>query len=333
MTKARIGVIGAGAFANWVHYPSLAEIEGCEIAAVCDLDPKRRANVGQRYGVDARFSDYREMTRAMDLDAVYVLMRADLLEAPVTHCLSNGLNVFIEKPPGVTSRQLERWVDLAAENGCKTMVGFNRRFAPLMVEAKRIVEESGPVTLCVAHYSKNLLAQTTTPLGPGAPHALLLQESIHGIDTLRWLGGEAADVQSRVTRRFHDYADGFYAMLQFGSGAQGIFMSNFAAGGRIETYEFHGKGVSARIVPPYEARVSTADGELTVKTSDLTGVAEAAVSACKLKGDGVTHRIYGYIQESRHFIECIREDRMPLTHFGDALETMRLAETIAGRKP
>lgn len=35
--KLRVGVIGAGGIATNVHMPSLAEIDNCEVVAICDL--------------------------------------------------------------------------------------------------------------------------------------------------------------------------------------------------------------------------------------------------------------------------------------------------------
>jgi predicted dehydrogenase len=49
--------------------------------------------------------------------------------------------------------------EAARERGCRTMVGFNRRFIPVFREAKRRIEEFGPVTYCVAAFHKNALGQ------------------------------------------------------------------------------------------------------------------------------------------------------------------------------
>ena len=73
----------------------------------------------------------------------------------VIHCLSQQHDVFIEKPPGITRHQTEEMA-LAAEKTWlqKTMVGFNRRFIPLMQKVKAIVEENGPILQCMATFHK-----------------------------------------------------------------------------------------------------------------------------------------------------------------------------------
>ncbi|MDP6449871.1 MAG: Gfo/Idh/MocA family oxidoreductase [Lentisphaeria bacterium] len=330
MNEVKIAIVGAGMFADWVHYPSLMEIDDCRIVAICDLLEDRLHHIGDKYNITDRFTCLQTMIDTAAPDAVYIIMSPDALEEPVTRCLEQGLSVFVEKPPGLSSSQLRRWQELAAQNGGKTMVGFNRRFAPLIREARRIVEAEGPITLAVAQYFKNFAAAAECPYNPEIAHSILLYDTIHSVDLLRWLGGEVSTVQSAVDRVIHDYQNSFHALIEF-SRAQGVLLCNFAAGGRVERFEIHGHGISVFIEPPGTARVVAGDEERgIIRTSELTGVAESAVQACKLKGDGVTHRIYGYLQESQHFIDCLRHDRTPDTDFADALKTVTLVEEIAG---
>ena len=329
MDRIKIGVIGAGNFASWVHYPSLSEIEDCELSAICELEEEKMNNIGLKYNIKNRFTDYKKMIQEMLLDAVYIIMPPHYLKEPVTYCLSKGLNVFIEKPPGISISQLEEWVDLADKNDCKTMVGFNRRFAPLILESRRIVEENGKITVCFAEYYKNFVETKSNPYNKDIAHSILLYDTIHSVDLLRWLGGEVVKVQSMVNSLFHNYQNSFYSLIKFQDSCQGILVNNFAAGNRIERFEIHGKGISVLIEPPYRARVYSAKGEYIVKTSQLTGIEEDMVNSCKLKGESVMHRIYGYLQESQHFIECVKKNKQPLTNFKDALKTMKLVEEIA----
>jgi predicted dehydrogenase len=332
MDKVRIGFIGAGRFASWVHYPSLAEIEDVEISAICDLDEKRLSDMGDKYGVKNRFTDHRRMIEEIPLDAVYIIMQPQFLFEPAMDCLEKGLHLFVEKPPGLSASQTRQMAALAEKNGCKTMVGFNRRFAPLLVEARRIAEARGQLTQYVAEYYKNFLESADNPYNPQIPHSVLLYDGIHQVDFLRWMGGEVTEVKSSVDKVGKEYHNRFNALVRFDGGGEGVLLVNFVAGSRIERYEMHGQGISVLCEPPHSARVLEGTKEYAIRTSDLTGIDEALVSACKLKGDGVTHRAYGYLQENMHFIDCVKEDRVPVTNFGDAINTMELMSRIAGVK-
>ena len=71
--KVRVAMIGAGIMANRVHYPSLASFADVEIAAICDLNVERLNSTAERYGVEKRYIDYRQMVEDIAPDAVYVI--------------------------------------------------------------------------------------------------------------------------------------------------------------------------------------------------------------------------------------------------------------------
>ena len=55
LDKVRICMIGAGSLANAMHYPSLAEMEDVEIAALCDLDAQRSQKTAERFNVGTTY--------------------------------------------------------------------------------------------------------------------------------------------------------------------------------------------------------------------------------------------------------------------------------------
>jgi predicted dehydrogenase len=86
-------------------------------------------------------------------------------------------------------------------------------------------------------------------------------------------------------------------------------------GARVHTWELHAAGGSAFVDGDLEARVTTPDGTETRTTQEASG-------------SDSTHHYYGFYGESRHFIDCIQEDRTPTSHLGDAVKTMELVEAI-----
>lgn len=131
MSRLRVGFIGGGARANQSHYPSVAELSHlAEITAVCDLDSEKLALTAERWGIEARFTDLHEMLAQVELDAVYCIAPPTVLLPIVLPCLEAGKHVFTEKPLGATSDEARQMAEAAEANGCLTMVGFNRRFAP-----------------------------------------------------------------------------------------------------------------------------------------------------------------------------------------------------------
>ncbi|MBT3269889.1 Gfo/Idh/MocA family oxidoreductase [Candidatus Poribacteria bacterium] len=312
MESVRVAFIGAGSLANSVHYPSLAEMADVEIVGIAELNEPRMRSTAEKFGVERTFGDYREMLESVDADAVYVLMPPHHLFDIAVTVLKSGRHLFIEKPPGVTSYQTAALAELAEKQGLKAMCAFNRRHIPLLLWAREQVEAQGPINQCVSTFYKH---HTGGHYYDGAID-ILTCDAVHAVDTLRWLGGgEVTRVTSSVKAVGASFKNAFNAIVEFDSGATGVLLTNWMTGARVHTWELHAAGGSAFVDGDLEARVTTPAGVETRSTQDVAG-------------SDSTHRYYGFYGESRHFIDCIKEDRTPTSHLGDAVKTMQLVEAI-----
>jgi predicted dehydrogenase len=313
MDKIRLALIGAGRMANNVHYPSLAEIPRAEMVGICDLVEERLNQTADRFGISARYRDYSKMIDETKPDAAYILTPPHQLYDMAVHCLSSGLHLFMEKPPGVTTFQTERLAIHAQENNCLTMVGFNRRYIPLMVDMKRRAGERGPIVHGVATFYKNKIGD---PPYYGGAVDLLTCDIIHAVDALRWACGEPTKVASSIRALKADYDNSYNALMEFESGATGVLMSDWIAGSRIHTFEIHSEGFSAFVNPNKYAEIYE-DGEETgrISTQDAANSDEHRV-------------VYGFFGENKHFIDSIDKGSQPMTNLRDATRTMQLVDRI-----
>ncbi len=98
MRRVAVGVIGCGAVAQIMHLPYLQELsDRFRIAAICDLSPKLLEYIGERYGVAARYPDYRDLLADDAVEAVLVLSGGSHTTV-VIDCLEAGKHVLCEKP-------------------------------------------------------------------------------------------------------------------------------------------------------------------------------------------------------------------------------------------
>jgi len=322
MDPVRVGMIGAGRHANSVHFPSLAEIPEARIDAVCDLDKERLKATSDRYGIESRFVDYRQMLKKVNLDVLYIIMAQDLILPIVMYALRKRKHIFIEKPPGADLRQTETMAREAKKNKCLTMVGFNRRFVPVLAKAKSIVEEMGEIIRCHAAYHKCV---PSSGFPKGSPYKdFLTSDVIHAVDVLRWVGGEVKDVEGVVGRYYDEVPNSFNAMFRFRNGGIGTLDSCYATGGRVQTYEMHARGVSAYI------DTSGANGNqkaMILREGQAYEQAEI-LRSIDVDGSDKWHRCFGYYHENLHFIRCIRENKEPQTSIEDSTKTMEIVQRI-----
>jgi len=312
-SPVRVAVIGAGQMANLVHYPSLSALSDVEIVGICDLSEERRRVTGERWGVSALFDDWSEMVDQTHPDAVYVIGPPELMYGIWCDCLRRGLDLFVEKPLGLTLHQAGTLARLAEENGCITQVGFQRRSSPLLQRMLGRVRERGDVVHAVCRFYKN----DPTPMESARDR--MMDDGVHVIDTLRHLcGGEVVSVTEVTRRVIVDDLNFITATLEFDTGAVGIMITNWTSGRRTFGVEIHAPGVMAEGDLEVGGVIWGPQGVEELDAADVAGATELHVRG-------------GFLAKSAEFIDSVRSRRLPSSHFGDALKTMAVAETILAK--
>ena len=150
--RIRVGVIGCGEVTQIIHLPTLAQLPGhFEVTALCDISDTVLQAVGARWGVDRRVADYHELAALPEVDAVLVA-NPDSFHADATlAAIAGGKDVLVEKPMCLGPRECDEIVAAAERAGAVVQVGYMRRHAPALAEAKRMLEETGEIRLARVH--------------------------------------------------------------------------------------------------------------------------------------------------------------------------------------
>lgn len=308
----RAAIVGAGSMANAVHYPSLASFDDVTLVGICDVDTDRLNTTAERYGVEGRYTDYRTMVEDLAPDAVYAIGQPHMLFDVWMWCLSEGLNLYIEKPMGLSLHQARALAHVAERNECITQVSFQRRTCPMVVLLRDECLRRGPITHAVCQFYK----WAPEPFLGARDH--MMDDGVHAIDTLRWMcGGEVVDIQC-VTRRIGTPDINFaVATLGFDNGATGVLMNSWTSGRRVFRVEMHAPGVCAEAEHEGRGRLY-ADGDTAGTEYDTREVA----------GSDEFHIYAGFRAKHREFIDALKAGTQPDSHFGDAVKTMEVAERV-----
>jgi virulence factor len=310
--RVRIAMVGAGAMANHVHYPSLASFDDVEIAAICDLDPVRLNTTADRYEVEHRYTDYRKMIEEIAPDAVYVIGPPHMMFDIWTWCLTEGQNLCIEKPMGITLHQARALAYLADQKNCITQVSFQRRTCPMVVQLRDECLKRGPIVHAECAFYKHEIR----PFLQARDH--MMDDGVHAIDTLRWIcGGEVVGIHSVSKRVLTPDINFFSALLEFDNGALGVLLNSWSSGRRIFRVEMHAPGICVEAEHEGKGRLY-ADGDtqgIEYDTRVVAGSDEFFVYA-------------GFQAKNREFIDAVKQRTQPPSNFADALKTMEVAEKI-----
>jgi predicted dehydrogenase len=261
LQRVTLGVVGAGNFANAVLLPILKGIKHLERASIASGRGLSARSAADRFGFAYCTTDAQEIFNDARINTVAILTRHHLHARQVLAALKAGKHVFVEKPLCLTVEELQAIIsayqtaqkNTDAENNQSPilMVGFNRRFAPFVVELEQHLQRvQEPLML---HYRVNagFIPSDHWTQDPAQGGGRLLGETCHFIDLLIYLAGSVP--QRITTRALPDggrYAqDNLLITLEFTNGSLGTvtYVANGDKSFGKECLEVFGGGLSARL--------------------------------------------------------------------------------------
>ena len=243
----RLAFIGAGNYATSMLLPHLARREGVELSTVVTTTALSAANAQRKFGFAEATTELDAVLDDPSVDAVFVATRHSSHAALTERVLRAGKAVFVEKPLALTGDELTGVLAAVEESGNdRLQVGFNRRFAPLLREAKgRFGVPTGPASL---RYLVNAgrLEHGSWYLKQDTEGSRFEGEGGHFIDTASWLlGADPVSVYAVTTPGNED----LQVVLRYpgGSTATISYVSNGASGFPKETVDLIGDGKVLRL--------------------------------------------------------------------------------------
>lgn len=182
-----IGAVGVGAFMARQHLPNISDMAGIRIHTLCDLDETLLARRVEEYRPERWTTDAEEVFRDPEVDAVLVGTQGRQHAEFVMMAARYGKHVYVEKPMTMSMEETSRVLKAVSVSGINVGVGFNRRFAPSMVEAKRIFHDykHGPCNLLYRIVDDHRVRPSYIfDMNEGGGH--LLTEGCHIFDLMAW---------------------------------------------------------------------------------------------------------------------------------------------------
>ncbi|QOV34973.1 bi-domain-containing oxidoreductase [Streptomyces ferrugineus] len=222
-TPVRLAFVGAGNYATSMLLPHLAQRDGVELATAVTTTALSAANAQRKFGFAEATTDLDAVLGDKSIDAVFVVTRHSSHAELTRRALLAGKAVFVEKPLALTEDELAGVLAAVEESGNdRLQVGFNRRFAPLLREARqRFGARTGPASL---RYLVNAgrLQHGSWYLQQGTEGSRFAGEGGHFIDTASWLlGADPVSVYAVGTSGHEDlqvvlrYPDGSTATISY----------------------------------------------------------------------------------------------------------------------
>lgn len=238
------GIIGAGLIGG--KRASALQSLGEQVASVADMDEKKAAALASIYKASS-FSDWKKVTRDPAIDAVAVATTHDALSEISCDALLHGKHVLVEKPAGRNPHEVRAIADAAKKSGKQVCVGFNHRFHPAVLEAKKICESGsfGKLLYMRARYGHGgrIGYEKEWRFNPKiSGGGQLIDQGSHLIDLSRFFSGEELSVSYSLCKNYFWKAgaeDTAILVLESGKGQSSVLQTSCVQWKNLFSFEIY----------------------------------------------------------------------------------------------
>jgi predicted dehydrogenase/threonine dehydrogenase-like Zn-dependent dehydrogenase len=262
------GVIGCGNFAKGTILPALKRIKNVNIKALASASGRGLDRLGQRYRCQYLTTDYHQILNDPEINAVFIATRHNLHKDILMEALKKGKSVFVEKPLCISEKEFEEIMSFYNSPGSAgslplLTVGFNRRFAPQSIKArKRFADRTTPLMINYRIHA-GYIPPDHWVHDPKEGGGRIVGEACHFVDLLQFLTGSAPVkvYATQLPQRSLAYRDNVGAVIDFSDGSRGNIFYTSIGGRKIpkEYIEIFGNKTSMAINNFKKGRFSPQD--------------------------------------------------------------------------
>lgn len=332
---------------------------------ICGRNTKAVSEASKQFGWEEYITNWKDLLDREDIDLIDINAPSNMHKEIMIAAAQAGKHVYCEKPLALTLKDSREMLEVAEQTGIKHMVGFNYRFTPAVMLAKKLIDEGrlGDVYHFRAWFLQDFIIDPDFPLiwrlqkeiaGSGAHGDL----GAHLIDMAHFLLGDMTEVigmsetfikerpiptgmtgLSATTTDSSEKGpvtvdDATLFLTRFENGALGSFESTRFATGHRSTNSFEINGSKGSVIFDFE-RMNELQVYFVDDEPDVQGfrrvLATDDVHAYSEAWWPSGHAI-GYEHTFTHafveMMEAIREDRQPVPNFKDGVKCQQVLEAV-----
>lgn len=338
MEKIKVGIIGSGNIST-VHIAGYKALENVELYAVCDLNKERAQKCAETNNIKHVFTDYNEMLKLPELNAVSVCTWNNAHAPATIAALKAGKHVLCEKPMAMNTKEAMEMERTAKESGKVLMIGFVRRYGN---DTKVLKDFINAGTMGDIYYAKaEYLRRNGSPGGWFGNKALsgggpMIDLGVHVIDLVRYLMGKpkpvtvSASTFKKLGERnnlttpkawtaadsggIFDVEDLAVALIRFDNGSALTVETSFSLNTKKDsgTIQLFGTKSGAKLDPGLELYT-----ELNNYMVDINPIGDTALNFNGL-----------FENEIAHFVDCITKGTECISPAEDGVELMKIIDAV-----
>jgi predicted dehydrogenase len=227
---------------------------GSKLAVACDTNPARANELVKLAGTGRAVADFKQAIASPEVDAVIVATFNSMLAEVSAAAIRAGKLVLVEKPAGVSVRQIDELIALAKRHSVCVRVGFNHRHHPAFIKAREILASGvmGELMFIRGRYGHGGRVgydkewRANPKLSGGGE---LIDQGIHLIDLARCFLGDFEKVEGHATTYFWDMPvdDNAFLSLQTAKGQTAWLHVSCTEWKNLFSFEIYGRDAKLHI--------------------------------------------------------------------------------------
>jgi predicted dehydrogenase len=306
-----MALVGAG-FLSEVYASCYRKNPQVNLVAVSSKTEAHAESFASKYEIKAWYTDYEEMFRRDDVDAVNVCVPNYLHTDATISAAERGKHVLCTKPIAVSMKQADSMVEACNRAGVKLMYGENWLFTPTFERISQIIDEGG-LGRILAIEAREQHGGSHSPYAVKKEYSgggVLIHMAVHPIGLIMHVMNKPVKrVYAELGNLLHGLEVEDYAVLlmRFEDKGSGVAQSNYITKGgmqdRIEIYGSEGMAfMDLTHASPIQVYSDKGYSYVVEKASTSRGWTSPVV-------DEKIH--YGFRNMVQHFADCILEDKEP----------------------
>lgn len=314
----RVAIAGAGGIARR-HLEALKAIPSVRIVAVTDVVADKARAMAAAVGATVAPT----LADCLDkVDAVYILTPPSTHKELALAAAKAGKHVFVEKPISISLADGEAIIAGTQQAGVKLMLAFNMRFRKggLMLKEAAATGNLGRVYNFWIHRMGPGVGGYNWRTDPSLLCGVAIESLSHDIDQVRWMMGDITDVRATIFEARADlpgYDTDINAAFSVAGGNMATIHCSWASPLGHNARGLIGTTGSAMLQGPamwdwqfYHAKTADMPYEQVTVVNDMLSTTDS------------------YLAESKHFIDCVENDKSPSITGEDGLKALQISHAI-----
>lgn len=341
--KIRLGIIGAGkvTVGKNRHLDSIRSLDdkNIEVLAIADISENAAQYAAEKYQIPHVFTDYHKLLAMPEIDAVTINTPTSTHKQIALDAIRSGKHVYVEKPITQTAEELEEVLAKSKKSDRVFLAGSNGLLQRQMLLFREMIKNGlmGEVYLisvdrCSSRAQEYGMENSTTQTFPKKGTGISSHSGSHNVEWALFLLGDPTpvSVQARGYVQQHSLTfssqmnlhddDTCIATIYFDNGSTFLFKALRAAPGKdMYQMQIYGDKMSLSYDVLSCYKKETDDCIRLYRSAPLWGMEEIAPKIhC-----GKTHA-----DMYRHFFDCIRNKKTPISNGDRGLVTMRILDAF-----